>query len=187
MHVWKAIFFIKIDFKLSYFCKKNAKFSSAEGSVPKPLKKLPSHCEFLTTHVGLFLQKKLRYFTSGTVPVCYMVTPVCRRALLIKKKWKKIQWEDYRTKRDIKMLSRTPNVMFKVKQLVIKNDLLLLHIITLVLVHFNSFGVIRSQSLKVSKTNQNNQVTSIKSYKTQHFLWVSNYFFLYHVKALSDL
>ena len=51
--------------------------------------------------------------------------------------------------------------MFKVKQLFTKNYLLLLHI-TLVLVHFNSFEVIRSQNLKVSKTYQNNQATLIK-------------------------
>ena len=51
--------------------------------------------------------------------------------------------------------------MFKVKQLFTKNFLLLWHI-TLFLVHFNSHVVIRSQSLKVSKTYQNNQVTSIK-------------------------
>ena len=51
--------------------------------------------------------------------------------------------------------------MFEVKELFTKNYPLLLHI-TFFLVHFNSFEVIRSQSLKVSKTYQNNQVTSIK-------------------------
>ena len=51
--------------------------------------------------------------------------------------------------------------MFKVNQQCTKNYLLLLHI-TLFLVHFNSFEVIRSQSLKVSKRDQNNAVTSIK-------------------------
>ena len=41
------------------------------------------------------------------------------------------------------LLSRTLGVMFKVKQLITKNYLLLLHI-TLFLVHFNSYEVIRS-------------------------------------------
>ena len=59
------------------------------------------------------------------------------------------------------MLSKTLRVMFKVKQLFTKNHLLQLHIV-LFLVHFNSWEVIRSQSLKVSKSYQNNQVTSIK-------------------------
>ena len=36
--------------------------------------------------------------------------------------------------------------------------------ITLFLVHFNSFEVIRSQSLQVWKNYQNNQVTSIMAY-----------------------
>ena len=35
-HVLKALFFIKIALKLSYFCKKNAKFSSAGGHAPRP-------------------------------------------------------------------------------------------------------------------------------------------------------
>ena len=34
-HVSKALFFIKIVLKLSYFSKKNAKFSSAGGSAPR--------------------------------------------------------------------------------------------------------------------------------------------------------
>ena len=59
------------------------------------------------------------------------------------------------------MLSRTLGVMFKVKQLFTKNQLLLL-LISLFLVHFKSLGVVRSQSLKVSKSYQTNQVTSIK-------------------------
>ena len=59
------------------------------------------------------------------------------------------------------MLSKTLGVMFKIKQLLTKNHLLLL-LIALFLVHFNSLEVIRSQSLKVSKSYQNNQVTSIK-------------------------
>ena len=42
------------------------------------------------------------------------------------------------------MLSRTLDVMFKVKQLFTENYLLLLHI-TLFVVHFNSIEVIRSQ------------------------------------------
>ena len=36
-YVLKTLFFIKIALKLSYFCKKNAKFSSAGGSAPRPL------------------------------------------------------------------------------------------------------------------------------------------------------
>ena len=52
------------------------------------------------------------------------------------------------------MLSRTQDVMSKVKQLFTKNDLLLLHI-TLFLVHFNSFEVNRSQSLKGIKKLSN--------------------------------
>ena len=51
--------------------------------------------------------------------------------------------------------------MFKVKQSFTKNYLLLLHI-ALFLVHFNSFEVICSQSLKVLKRYQNNQVPPIK-------------------------
>ena len=72
------------------------------------------------------------------------------------------------------MLARPLGVMFKVKHLFTKNYLLLLHI-TLFLVHFNSFEVIRSQSLKVSKSYQNNQVTSIKK-----LLRVPNSFSLYY-------
>ena len=49
--------------------------------------------------------------------------------------------------------------MFKVKQLFTKNDLFLL-LITLFLVHFNSYEVIRNRSLEVSKSYQNNQVQS---------------------------
>ena len=59
------------------------------------------------------------------------------------------------------MLSRTLGVVFKVKHLFPKNHLLLSHI-TFFLVHFNSSEVIRSLSLKVSKSYQNDQVTSIK-------------------------
>ena len=59
------------------------------------------------------------------------------------------------------MLSRILGVIFTVKQLFTKNYLLPLHI-TLILVHFNSFEVVCSQSLKVSKSYKNNQVTSIK-------------------------
>ena len=51
--------------------------------------------------------------------------------------------------------------MFKVKQLFTKNHLLLL-LTALFLVHFNSLEAIRSQSLKVSKNYQINQVTPIK-------------------------
>ena len=55
------------------------------------------------------------------------------------------------------MCSRTLGVMFKVKQLFTRNYLL--HV-TLFLVHFNSYEVIRSQSFKVSKRYQHNEVTS---------------------------
>ena len=59
------------------------------------------------------------------------------------------------------MLSRTLGIMFNVKQLFTINYPLLLNL-TLFFVHFNSFEVICSQSLKVSKSYQNNKVTSIK-------------------------
>ena len=72
------------------------------------------------------------------------------------------------------MLSGTLEDMFKVNQLFTKHYSLLLHITTFS-VHFNSFEVICSQSLKVSKSYQNNEVTSIKK-----LLEVSNSFSLYH-------
>ena len=72
------------------------------------------------------------------------------------------------------MLFRTLGVMLKVKQLFSKNYLLLLHI-TLFLVQFNSLEVIRFQSLKVSKSLQNNEAMSIKK-----LLRVSNSFSLYN-------
>ena len=59
------------------------------------------------------------------------------------------------------MLSTTLGVMFKAKQLFTKNHLLL-SLIELFLVYFNSLEVIRSPCLKVSKSYQNNQVKSIK-------------------------
>ena len=55
------------------------------------------------------------------------------------------------------MLSKTQGQMFQVKQPFTKNYLFLLHI-TLFLVYFKSYEVIRSQSLKISKSYQNNQV-----------------------------
>ena len=54
------------------------------------------------------------------------------------------------------MLSRTLGVMFKIKQLFTKNYLFFLHI-TLFWIHFNSFKITRSQSLKISKSNQNSE------------------------------
>ena len=75
------------------------------------------------------------------------------------------------------MLFRTLGVMFKVKQLFTKNYLLFSHI-ALFLVHFISCEVIRFRSLKVSKSYQNNQVTSIKK-----LLGVPNSFSLYHEVA----
>ena len=72
------------------------------------------------------------------------------------------------------MLSKILGVMFKAEQLFTKNHLLLLHI-TLVLVHFNSFKVIRFASFNVSKTHQNNNVKSIKK-----LLGVSNSFSLFY-------
>ena len=71
------------------------------------------------------------------------------------------------------MLYKTPGVMFKVK-LFTKNYLLLLHI-TLFSLHFNSFEVVRSQNLKVSKSYQNNEVTLIKT-----LFGVPNSFSLYY-------
>ena len=58
------------------------------------------------------------------------------------------------------MLSRTLGIMFDLKQLFTKNYRLLHN--TVILVHFNSYAVIRSRSLKVSKNYQNNEVSSIK-------------------------
>ena len=72
------------------------------------------------------------------------------------------------------MLSRILGVMFKDKQLFTKKYLLLVQI-TLFSVHFNSFEVIRAQSLKVSKTYQNNQAKSKKK-----LLRVPNSFLLYY-------
>ena len=72
------------------------------------------------------------------------------------------------------MFPKTLSVMFKVKQIFTKNYRLLLHI-TLFLFHFNIFEVIRSRSLKVSKSHYNNQVTSIKK-----LLGVPNSFSLYY-------
>ena len=71
--------------------------------------------------------------------------------------------------------------MFKIKHLFTKNYLFLLHI-THFLVHFNGYKVIRSQSLKVSKSYQNNEVTSIKK-----LLGVPNSFSLYYEIIYSDL
>ena len=79
------------------------------------------------------------------------------------------------------MLYRTLGVMFKVKQPFTKNHQLRLHV-TLFLVHFNSYEVIRSQSSKVSKSYQNNQVTSIKK-----LLGVPNSFSLFSEITRSDL
>ena len=59
------------------------------------------------------------------------------------------------------MLSRTVGVTFKVKQLFTKNYLLFL-LIMIILVYFDSFEVIRSQILEVSKSYQDKKVTSIK-------------------------
>ena len=82
------------------------------------------------------------------------------------------------------MLSRTLGVMFKVKQLFTKNYQLLLHI-TLFLVHFNSLEVNRSQSLKDSKSYQNNQVASMKKL-VQEFLTVFHFNLKYH-RAISKI
>ena len=72
------------------------------------------------------------------------------------------------------MLSRTLGVTFKVKQLFTKNYLLLLQIV-LFLVVFNSFEIIRSQSLNSFKKLSNYEVTSIKK-----LLLVPNSFSLYY-------
>ena len=71
------------------------------------------------------------------------------------------------------MLSRTIGVMFKVKQVFTKNYILLLQV-TLFLICCNSYEVIRSLSLKIAKSYQNNQVRSSK-----RLLEVSNSFLLY--------
>ena len=71
------------------------------------------------------------------------------------------------------MLSRTIGVMFKVNQVFTKNYILLLQV-TLFLICCNSYEVIRSMSLKIAKSYQNNQVRSNKK-----LLEVSNSFLLY--------
>ena len=48
-HVFKALFFIKIALKLSYFCKKMQIFERW-GLRPQTQ---PPHCEFLATRLGL--------------------------------------------------------------------------------------------------------------------------------------
>ena len=71
------------------------------------------------------------------------------------------------------MLSRTIGVMFKVKKVFTKNYIPLLQV-TLFLICCNSYEVIRSMSLKIAKSYQNNQVRSNKK-----LLEVSNSFLLY--------
>ena len=80
------------------------------------------------------------------------------------------------------MLSRIIGVMFKVNQLFTKNYPLFLHI-TLFLFDFNSFEIIRFQSLKVSKSYQNNQATSIKKL----IGFPNSSFSLYYEMTQSDL
>ena len=79
------------------------------------------------------------------------------------------------------MLSSTLDEMLKEKQLFTKKLSTFLHN-PLFLVHFNSYEVIHSQSLKGSKSYQNNQVTSIKK-----LLGVPNSFSLYYEITWSDL
>ena len=52
-HVLKALIFIKIALKL-LFLQKNAKFSSAGGSAPRPPKRSP-HCKFLAMRLNASL------------------------------------------------------------------------------------------------------------------------------------
>ena len=66
------------------------------------------------------------------------------------------------------MLFRTLNVMFKIKQLFTKNYLLFWHI-TLFSVHFNSFAVILSQNLKVSKSYQNHEKNNVNQKAVRSF------------------
>ena len=81
------------------------------------------------------------------------------------------------------MLSRTLGVMFKVKQLFTKKYLLSTFFAHYALFSsFSSFEVNRSQNLKVSKSYQNNEVTSIKK-----LLGIPNSFSLYYEIILSDL
>ena len=70
------------------------------------------------------------------------------------------------------MLFRTLGVKFKIKHLFTKNYRLPSHI-ALFLVHFNSYEVFCSQSLKVSKSYQNNQEHQSKGY--QEFLTVFHF------------
>ena len=73
------------------------------------------------------------------------------------------------------MLSRTLRVMFKAKHIFTKNYYLLLLQIAIFLLNLNSSEVICSQSLKVSKSYQNCEVTS-----TKKLLIVFNNFSLYY-------
>ena len=71
--------------------------------------------------------------------------------------------------------------MFKVKQLFTKNFRLLLHN-TLFLVYLNSLEVFRSQNFEVSKSYQNNEVTSITK-----LLGAADSFSLYHEITWSNI
>ena len=82
-HVLKAIFFIKISLKLSYFCKKMQNFLAPGALPPDPLAsggwglsprppKQPSHREFLATRLNLVRIKYAlhnaqlyKWFSSG--------------------------------------------------------------------------------------------------------------------------
>ena len=70
------------------------------------------------------------------------------------------------------MLSGILDVMFKVKQLFTKTDLLLL-LITLVLVHFNSYAVIRAKS-----TDREPTVSSQSEGSGKMALWIVKYIYI---------
>ena len=73
-HVLKALFFITVALKLSYFCKKNAKFSSAGGSACRPPEQ-PPYCRCLATRLSLIMfctnglrQMGWSFWTPKTAP-----------------------------------------------------------------------------------------------------------------------
>ena len=53
-HVLKALFFIKIALKLSYFCQKMQNFRALGAPLSDPQTQ-PPHCEFLATRLAIFI------------------------------------------------------------------------------------------------------------------------------------